>query len=311
MHARNFTVRDSGAGAMLGLVAGDQGSGAAYSHHAQLATVVAYELLGHGEVEPVRIREAITKLSGGRAGRTRVRGAPVWLHAYLEQEQAQGLGCGPHGGTSVATRAVPIGIWHRNHPTELVADAVRAATATHTERHSAVTAAVLAGVIAGVSHGQYGRDLVAGAAEVGRMARERAAGDPTLEGDPSDLLRTLDDLMGFVGKRPDVIMEKVRPGRDSLPAVMAAIAIAAPLAQDPFTVIAEVAPLRRRDIDVVVSAIVGARVGLIQWPSSIANDTWFAEIGRRLAAHEQMVGDLPDLFEVEERLSHGPPAGYR
>ena len=50
--------RDSGAGVLLGLAAGDQGSGAAYGHHGQLAMVVSYEMLRHGGVEQVRIRDA-------------------------------------------------------------------------------------------------------------------------------------------------------------------------------------------------------------------------------------------------------------
>jgi len=302
--------RDSGAGVLLGLAAGDQGSGAAYGHHGQLAMVVSYEMLRHGGVEQVRIRDALSRLTGGRSGRSRVRGAPPWLDLYLEQERAHGLGSGPHGGMDVATRAVPIGVWHRNHPAELVADAIRAANATHTDRPSLVTAAVLSGAIAGISHGQYGRDLVAGAWEVGRMAEERVEGDPSFEGEATELLDTLKSLLSLVGGNPAAIVDQAQPERQSLVSVMAAIAIGAPLRQDPFEVIPEVAQLRRRDIDIIVSAMVGARVGLVQWPSSVANDTWFAEIGRRLADREPLVDDLPDLFEVEDRLSHGPPGGY-
>ncbi len=303
--------RDSGAGVLLGLAAGDQGSGAAYGHHGQLAMVVAYEMLRHGGVEQVRIREALSRLTGGRSGRSRVRGAPPWLHSYLEQEGLKGLGSGPHGGMDVATRAVSIGVWHRNHPLDLVADSVRAANSTHTDRPSAVAAAVLAGTIAGISHGQYGRDLVAGAWEVGQMAKDRVDGDPAFDGDATLLLDSLKYLSSMVGEDPSVIIERIQPERESLLSVISAIAIGAPLHQDPFAAIPEVALLRRRDIDIVISAMVGARVGLVQWPSSVANDTWFAETGRRLADRKKRVDDLPDLFEVEDRLSHGPPGGYR
>jgi hypothetical protein len=311
MQTRVSTVHDSGAGALLGLAAGDQGPGAAYGHHSQLAMVVAYELLRRGGVEQVRVREALTRLTGGRSGRSRVRGAPLWIHGYLEQERIHGLGCGPHGGFDVATRTVPIGIWHRSHPSELVADSIRAATSTHTDRASAVVAAVLSGTIAGISHGQYGRDLVAGALEVGRMAQTRVDGDPALVGEAGGVLNSLESLIGLVGESPEKIVEELDPERESLDSVIASIVIGAPLLQDPFRVIADVARLRRRDLDVVVSTMVGARVGVVRWPSSIANDTWFAEIGRRLAARLKTVDDLPDLFEVEERLSHGPPGGYR
>ena len=311
MQVRNTIVRDSGAGALLGLAAGDQGSGAAYGHHTQLAMLVAYELLRNRQVESGRIRDGLSRLSGGRSGRSRVRDAPFWLHAYLEQERLQGLGVGPHGGFDVATRAIPIGIWHRDDPKELIADSIRAATATHTDRPSVVSAAILSGAIAGTSHGQYGRDLVAGALEVGMMAADRIADDATLVGDPSDLLHTLRSMISSVGAGSAEIVEQIAPERDSPTAAMVGLVIVAPVLQDPFAVIADVAPLRRRDIDVVISAVVGARVGLIQWPSSVANDTWFAEVGRRLATRQAVIGDLPDLFEVEERLSHGPPRGYR
>jgi hypothetical protein len=301
--------RDSGAGVLLGLAAGDQGSGAAYGHHGQVAMVVAYELLRYGSVEQVRIREALARLTGGRSGRSRVRGAPPWLDGYLQMEKDRALGTGPHGGTNVATRAVSIGVWHRNQPAELVADAVRASNATHSDRRSAVAAAVLAGTIAGIAHGQHGRDLVVGAWEVGHMAADRVGNDDSFDGDASSLLDSLESAFSLVGRDPLATIEHLQPERETLMSVMAGIVIGAPLRQDPFSVIPEIAPLRRRDVDIVVSAMVGAKAGLVQWPSSVANDTWFAEIGRRLADRRPFVDDLPDLFEVEDRLSHGPPGG--
>ncbi len=311
MATRPATVRDSGAGCLLGLAAGDQGSGAAYGHRTQMAMVVAYELLRHGEIAQTRFRQALSRLTGGRSGRSRVRGAPLWLPGYLEREKREGLGTGPHGGIDVATRAIPIGVWHRNDPAELAADSIRAASSTHSDRESAVAAAILAGAIAGISHGQHGRDMVSGALEVGRMASARLESDESFEGDPTLLLNRLDSLLPLVGADPATIIHEAKAERDSLSAILAAVMIGAPLTREPFEAIAAVASEHRRDIDAVVSAMVGARVGLISWPSSIANDTWFAEVGRRLAAGVVAVDDLPDLFEVEDRLSHGPPGGFR
>ena len=311
MATRPATVRDSGAGCLLGLAAGDQGSGAAYGHHTQMAMVVAYELLRHGEVTQVRFRQALARLTGGRSGRSRVRGTPLWLPGYLEREKSEGLGAGQHGGIDVATRAIPIGVWHRNDPAGLVADSIRAAGSTHSDRESAVVAAILAGTVAGISHGQHGRDLVSGALEVGLMAAARLETDESFEEDPTPLLDRLRSLMPMVGEDPATIIRAANAERDSLSAILAGVMIGAPLTREPFDAITAVASEHRRDIDAVVSALVGARVGLISWPSSIANDTWFAEVGRRLATGVAAVDDLPDLFEVEDRLSHGPPGGFR
>jgi hypothetical protein len=309
MGARFSFVRDDGAGALLGLAAGDQGAGAAYGHDAQLAIVVAYELLRFGEVDSDRFRESLVRLAGGRSGRSRLRGTPIWLHGFIEEQETWHAGRGAVAGIDVATRAVPVGIWHRNRPDRLVDDSVRAARATHRDRGSAVAAAVMAGTIAGISHGQYGRDLAAGALEVGRMAARATEHIDGMLGDPGPLLGLLERLQVAIGEDPPSILQRCGAGSNSLEAIMAAVAMGAPLRTEPFSLLTDVAPLRRRDLEVMCAAIVGGRVGLIRWPGSVANDTWFAEIGRRLAAGTMMVDDLPDLFEVEERLSHGPPGG--
>lgn len=306
-----LTARNNGAGCLLGLAAGDQGSGAAYGHHSQLAMLVAYELLRTGAIEEVSLRHAVGRLAGGRAGRSRIRGAPLWLDGYLMQEKTSGLGAGPHGGTDVATRCVAIGVWHRDDVPALVADSVRAAAATHTDRPSIEAAVALAGAVAALSHGQHGRDLVAGALEVAQMAGSRIDGDPLFVGDSGSIPAKLRRLVPLVGEPPSAIVARAEAERDSLGSVLAGIVIGAPLLSDPFDLISSAAVLRRRDVEVVVSALVGTQVGIVRWPSSIANDTWFAEVGRRLAERTRGIGDLPDLFEVEDRLSHGPPAGYR
>lgn len=304
-------VRDNGAGCLLGLAAGDQGSGAAYGHHSQLAMLVAYELLRTGGIEEADLRRSVSRLTGGRAGRSRVRGAPLWLDGYLKQEHESGLGAGPHGGTDVATRCVGIGVWHRNDVPALVADSVRAAAATHTDRPSILTAVAMAGAVAALSHGQHGRDLVAGSLEVAQMAASRIDSDPVFVGESGVVPAMLRRLIPLVGEPPATIVARLEVERDSLASVLAGIAVGAPLVPDPFELISGTAGLRRRDVEIVVSALVGTQVGVVRWPSSIANDTWFAEVGRRLASGTQRVADLPDLFEVEDRLSHGPPAGYR
>jgi hypothetical protein len=56
----------------------------------------------------------------------------------------------------------------------------------------------------------------------------------------------------------------------------------------------------------VTGAIVGARSGLRLWPWRVANETWFAEIGRRLVTRYREVRDLPIPYAVEERTKLSP-----
>ncbi len=47
----------------------------------------------------------------------------------------------------------------------------------------------------------------------------------------------------------------------------------------------------------------GARSGLLRWPWRVPNDTWFAEIGRRLVIRNRELRDLPVPQAVEERMT--------
>jgi hypothetical protein len=63
-------------------------------------------------------------------------------------------------------------------------------------------------------------------------------------------------------------------------------------------------------VGAVVGAVVGARVGIRAWPWAIANDTWFAEIGRRLVRGPDEVRDLPIPYAVEHHLMSGGRPGF-
>jgi hypothetical protein len=59
-----------------------------------------------------------------------------------------------------------------------------------------------------------------------------------------------------------------------------------------------------------VGAIVGARIGIRAWPWAFANDTWFAEIGRRLVGGPDETRDLPIPYAVEQHLMTGSHPGF-
>ena len=56
------------------------------------------------------------------------------------------------------------------------------------------------------------------------------------------------------------------------------------------------------EVGAIVGAIVGARSGLVRWPWRVPNDTWFAEIGRRLVSRHAEIVDLPIPQAVEEGM---------
>jgi ADP-ribosylglycohydrolase len=299
--------RDAGAGALLGLAAGEQGAGPAYGYRTQLAIVIAYELLNEGHVRESGVRRRLLAMGGSE--RSVFRHPPQWLTLFLDREGRAGAGPGPYGGAGGATRSVPIGLWHRQHPADLLADAVQAATATHTDAQSIVLSCATAAAVAGTSFGQSGRDLIAGVLEAASSAVPLIESDERLEGDARPTLRLLERGLQIVGRPADQILAELEAAPDSAAEVVAGLVMAAPLTDDPFRTVGRAIELNRRGLTAVVGAVTGTRLGLVKWPWSIANDTWFAEIGRRLVARHQMAADLPDPYEVEDRLSHGPPAG--
>jgi hypothetical protein len=79
----------------------------------------------------------------------------------------------------------------------------------------------------------------------------------------------------------------------------------APTAERSHDPVAEAARLAGSNGGAAAGAILGARVGIRAWPWAFANDTWFAEIGRRLARGPNEVRDLPIPYAVEQHLNSG------
>jgi hypothetical protein len=86
--------------------------------------------------------------------------------------------------------------------------------------------------------------------------------------------------------------------------------LAAPLAERAHIPIEQAARVGGSTLGAVVGGVIGARVGIRAWPWAFANDTWFAEIGRRLVRGPKEVSDLPIPYAVEQHLISGE-RGFR
>jgi len=87
--------------------------------------------------------------------------------------------------------------------------------------------------------------------------------------------------------------------------LLAGLLLAAPLTSRDHLPIEQAARIGGSGLGAVVGAIIGARVGIKAWPWPFANDTWFAEIGRRLVRGPAEVADLPIPYSVENHLMSG------
>ncbi len=304
-----------GAGALLGAAAGDvlvAGPSRLYGFMTQQNVLVSYQLLKLRRLDPDELAGEFLGLAPPEGPQV-VRNPEPWFRAWLI-EASRGLGHPfPFENAGAAARMIPIGVWFRRDPVALVDGAITAAMVTHSHTGAVVAACALAGAIAAASLGQSGRDFLHGTAEVTRMAEARAGEVPGLDesrkGSPplSLLLKHAVPLVGSPIREVAEDMSSWTPDEAAVSAVLTAIVAGAPILERPSVVVREVAALEPATATVMTGGIVGARVGLHRWPWHIPNDLWFAELGRRLAARDARIEDLPDPYAVEDVLAAGPP----
>jgi hypothetical protein len=99
------------------------------------------------------------------------------------------------------------------------------------------------------------------------------------------------------------LVEEGPPSSSQKPVV--AILLAASPSIEPYRLIEVAATIGGSEMASMVGAMVGARVGLRLWPWVVPNNTWFAEIGRRLVSGNRETRDIPVPYQVEERLTFG------
>jgi hypothetical protein len=102
------------------------------------------------------------------------------------------------------------------------------------------------------------------------------------------------------------VVEDGPPAASEKPLV--AIVLASSPSIEPYRLIEAAASIGGSEMASMVGAMVGARVGLRLWPWVVPNNTWFAEIGRRLVNGNRETRDIPVPYQVEERLTFGHDA---
>ena len=301
---------DDGAGALLASAAGDVAGAAdatSYSAITQAATVLAYHLLTHGSVDRDVLARSLVELAGGEDGRFTYRAPSAAFDDWLKSSLRGNPTVSSMGSSEPAARSVPIGVFHRRDPQLLVASVVNASRVTHLDASTAVAAAAVAGAVAGSCFVQAGADLVFGAAETAERALQLIEEEPYRFGDVNtapEVPARLRALATVVSEEPDAIVAAVTAGRpvDGVDGAILGIVLGANKLVDPIKLIEAAANAGGSEAGSVTGGIVGARSGLIRWPWRVHNDTWFAELGRRLVSRHAEVRDLPIPYAVEERM---------
>jgi ADP-ribosylglycohydrolase len=293
---------------MLGLAAGDAAGGAwelGYSAITEQATVIAYQLIEHGRLQPESVIRAIGELDGSDGEEPVYRAESSSFRAWLDGAAAGNPMPGREPSLDGAPRAVPLGVVFRREPDLLRDQALALGRMFHADESSVLAGVVTAGAVAASCFGQSGRDLIAGVVE---MLEPLAGALPQSE----PLLAELGALQGRVGViEGDEALAIASQGTDPSPwdRVKAGLLLAAPMADRPHRAIEQAARIGGSALAGMVGGVIGARVGIRAWPWALANDTWFAEIGRRLARGPNEVADLPIPYAVEHHLIAGERQG--
>ena len=182
----------------------------------------------------------------------------------------------------------------------------------HDDPPSILSGVVAAGAVAASCFGQSGRDLITGIVEIAEPAAATLEPDPVSGAEPGDLVDGLRRIARHVGVIDgDEALAVISDGGDPAPwdLVRAGLLLSAPVVDRSHLPVEQAARLGGSPLAAMVGGIVGARVGIRAWPWAFANDTWFAEIGRRLVRGPNEVRDLPIPYAVEHHLISGERQG--
>jgi len=314
--SRFTLVAGEGDGAMLGLAAGDAAGGASelgYSAVTEQATVIAYQLIERRRLSPAELVHGLQEMDGAEDGESVYRSETSHFRAWLDRASAGPPAPEDEPSLDGVARAAPLGVAFREDPAAVVAETL--AMSRLFDRHAVSFAAsvVSAAAVAAASFGQSGADLIAGVAQAAAPAIDAVAVGSKGQERLASLGPDVMGLVGAVGVK-DGAQALERAGGDSsdpIHLMLAGLLLAAPVAQPRYVPIEEAARIGGSTLSAVVGAIVGARTGIRPWPWRFANDTWFAEIGRRLTRGPYEVRDLPIPYAVEMHLNSGSPRdGY-
>ena len=314
--AKFSLVAGEGDGAILGMAAGDTAGGLwelGYSAITEQATVIAYLLIEHGGLEAESVVRELRELDGSGEEEPVYRVESPEFRAWLDRA-AVGRPV-PEASASIdgAARAVPLGVALRRQPDRLVQETLALGRLFHAEPSSILAGVVAAGAVAAACFGQSGRDLVAGVVEIVERAAEDLSrfegGDATPLADLVAGLRSLPGMVGVIEGDRALALVSEEGAPPSWDLVKAGLLLSAPVFDRSHVPVEQAARIGGSPLAAMVGGIVGARVGIRAWPWPFANDTWFAEIGRRLVRGPAEVRDLPIPYAVEQHLISGERQG--
>lgn len=308
-------VNGEGDGAMLGLAAGDTAGGAwelGYSAITAQAAVIAYELIEHGHIDPDSVRAAILELDGSQDEEPVYRSETPGFRAWLDRAARGDFEPASEPSIDGLSRAAIVGIAFRRDPDRLITQTLALTLVFDRDPMTVAAALVAAASAAAMSYGQSGMDLISGVEEVVVPALDRIG--PGLDTHPrlSRLGSDLRRLIGHVGMTDGIEALSLVGGdrKDPLHLVQAGLLLASAANERPHVSIEQAARIGGSPLAAYVGAIVGARVGIRAWPWPFANDTWFAEIGRRLVRGPSTLEGLPIPYAVEQHLTYGTRPDY-
>ncbi|HEX6299530.1 MAG TPA: ADP-ribosylglycohydrolase family protein [Acidimicrobiia bacterium] len=309
-------VAGEGDGFLLGLAAGDTAGGAwelGYSAITEQATILAYELITKRGLELDAVVAGLLEMDGLHEEEPVFRAESDEFRAWLDRARTGEPVPGPEPSLDAAARAPVLGVAFRKEPKELVARALELGRLFHAHAPTVAGGVIAAAAVAASCFAQSGLDLIAGVGETVDLCGDRLTtglvGSDRVRNLAGEV-RALIPSVGTVTSGEEAISAVGGDSEDPVQMVLAGVLLAAPVAHRHHVPISEAATLGGSRLGAVVGAIVGSRVGIRAWPWAFANDTWFAEIGRRLVRGPNEVRDLPIPYAVEQHLMSGGRPGF-
>jgi hypothetical protein len=303
---------------MLGLAAGDTAGGAwelGYSAYAEQATVVAYHLIEYGRLHTAQLIDAIREMDGSQVEEPVYRAESPTFRGWLDRAAAGMPVADEESSIDPVPRSVPLGVVNRREPEKLRDEVIELGLIFHRDAVTLLGGGVAAAAVAASCFGQSGRDLIEGVRESAESIAAAIAGVKGIVR-PEAMSVALEDLAhisGLVGITDgEAALAAVGGDQRRAPwdLIKAGLLISAPIAERDHLPVEQAARSGGSGLGAMVGGIVGARVGIRAWPWAFANDTWFAEIGRRLVRGPAEIRDLPIPYAVEQHLMSGESPGF-
>lgn len=308
-------VAGEGDGFMLGAVAGDTAGGAwelGYSAVAEQITVLSYQLIEHRHLDTTRVIQVLRELDGSEEGEQVYRAETPHFRAWLDRAAAGSPVPEEEPSLDGVARALPLGVAFRRDPQAVTLEATELGRLFDRDAGSVAAGVVAAASVAASCFGQSGRDLIIGVTETVvpliRALGNGLYGEQRLDALETELVR-LPEALG-VGDGNEALEYVGGDTDDPIQVMLAGLLLAAPATDRYHTPIEQAAKIGGSTLGAAVGAIMGARVGIRAWPWAFANDTWFAEIGRRVTRGPDEVRDLPIPYAVEQHLISGSHPGF-